>query len=169
MTMRARSLPSLGVAACALLLLTACAPEPAPEPVPTGSVVTTPTPTPTPTAEALVVPERVAGELARTVFLEDGPDGVPTAESEILDAPLPGVEYVAEAQCTAPDPATRVAFRIERTDDRELVMEGDMDCATPWTFAGPLDADVPLQASFTSTDGATAAYVRIVPADAVGE
>lgn len=139
-------------------------PSPSPSAVSAGS-----TPSPSPSLVELTVPKRVPGELARVVFVDIGPDGVPTSTSEISDAPERGVEYTVEGRCVASDPATRVSFTVESTEDRDLVVASEFACdGVSFVAMGALGvAGTPMQVSFTKTDGATQAYVRIVPSDAL--
>ena len=118
--------------------------------------------------EDLGIPERADGELARVVYLQAGPDGVPTSPSEILGAPTTAdAVYMLEAGCVPLTAPVMVGYVITTADDEQReVSSGTFTCdGTAVGNSGPLGTAAPVQIAFTSTDGVWQAYARLVPAD----
>jgi hypothetical protein len=130
----------------------------------------TPAPTPTvaaaaPTYAPLVVPPVADDELARVVFTNVGPDGVPTSEGAINAAPLPDQSYALEGACVPEGAVVQVSYRVQSTDGADVELQsGTFACdGTGIMNVGAIDSPSPPQVMFTVTDGAAEAYLRLIP------
>jgi len=161
------------------LLLAGCTAEPQPAPsepsVPAPSASPTGAPdatgaAPPASAAPLVVPEPVEGEVGRTVYTVEGPDGVPESRTEILAVPAAGVAYSAEGMCVAAQPRARFGFEVTTAgedDSGRVLLSVDDVCRGVGLLQSSVVLDaVPVQISLTSTDGISDAWVRVFPTDA---
>ncbi|GAA3918178.1 hypothetical protein [Microbacterium invictum] len=130
-------------------------------PAPPTEIAPSPDRTPLP----LTVPEPVEGELARATFVAAGPDGVPTATSETLDAPVAGEVYTILAECTATMAGAVLSFEVLQTDpEQSNISGGDVGCEeSPFLLTGEIVSEWPPQIVITAADGVAEAYVVIVP------
>lgn len=165
------------VLAAIVLLLAGCTAEPqpapsvpAPSPSSAGTPDATAAPPPTASAVPLVVPDPVDGEVGRTVYRAEGPDGVPESRTEILAVPDAGAAYSAEGMCVAAQPGARFGFEVTtagQDDNGRVLLRIDDVCRGVGLLQSSVVLDaVPVQISLTSTDGISDAWVRVVPTDA---
>ena len=140
---------------------------PSGSPAPSSSAAAPTTPAPSPTYEPLVVPPVSDDELARVVFTNDGPDGVPTSESTIKAAPQPDQPYALEGRCVPEGAVVQVSYRVQSTDGTDAELQsGTFACDGIGIMnVGPIESPVPPQVMFTNTDGAADAYLRLIPYD----
>jgi hypothetical protein len=127
------------------------------------SAVASSSPSPTATA-ASPPPSPSADELARIDFEAIGPDGIPTASSVAFDGTGPASRLRVEGACEG----ISVSYAIRAVGDGmadQSVAAGTVDCAAPRSVA-EVNVDVagPLQVLFTSTDGATSGWIRVLAA-----
>jgi len=125
----------------------------------TPEISTTPTAVETEAAQPIAVPEVSAGEIARAVFEEDGPDGVPGGEMVISDAIVAGDELVVRGQCDG----DTVSYKVDSADpdtERRTLLAGTLICGEgndPFVYT--TDYSGPAQLLFTETDGSSIAWV----------
>jgi hypothetical protein len=150
-----------------ILLVAGCSAPGDAESAPTSSTSPTVEASPTPSYAPMVVPEATDDELARTVFVDVGADGVPSTESEIQAAPERGVPYALEGVCIPTGDTLVVDYVIMSTDDPQIVVQsGSVPCdGTSIRDETLIDTDTPPQLSFVGMDGVSEAYLRLVPAD----
>lgn len=137
----------------------------------TTSAATPTTSAPTPTPTALTAPARAKGEVARVVFQEEGPDGIPTSEGTVFAVLKPGVMYRVETVCVPMAAGAMLGYTVESaaTDadpDAGPLISSEFACdGTPSADEWTAYDDIPVQISFTRTDGVFSAYARVVPVD----
>lgn len=154
---------AFALVAASVVLLSGCFAAPVEQPRAETSEAPAPAPQSTPTD--LVLPDVATGELARVSFLQSGPDGVPTSQSEISDAPTADATYLLEAECSPLAEPVETGYTVVTADDEAReVTAGTFTCdGTAIANSAVLGTDAPVQISFTSTDGVWQAYARLVP------
>ena len=103
--------------------------------------------------------------LSRVVFTENGKDGVPESASTVFASPQPDQQYALEGVCIPIGPVVDVAYRITTTDGADVELQsGTFRCdGTGIQNVSTLATTMPPQLSFTATDGASQAYLRLIP------
>lgn len=162
--LRARTI-ALALIPAALLVMSGCAADP-PVAVPTSSP---PSPTasetiasPEPSA-TIEIPETFPGEIARAVFLTEGPEGVPQTSYVSTDLVQADVPFVVEGACVGDG----VDFEVVRAavgDSGGAIAAGRIACGAPFStgaFSTPYTG--PVQLTLGSTDDVTQAWAVVRP------
>lgn len=115
----------------------------------------------------LVIPDPSPGEVARVVFLAVGPDGDPSTTITIPAAAVAGTRYVIDGQCSPLAGSVPIAFSVAAAGDEDRQLAGGAVTCDGGALETDtvIDAEGPVEISFSATDGVWQAYARLVPAD----
>ncbi len=176
---RAGRVTRVAAAGALTLMLSACSPgagagdasgataAPSPDLTPSPSPDRTAAPSPDQSPRPYLVPGATVGEIARAVFEQDGPGGVPTTEITLTGGPTEGQALVLQGDCVG----TTAEYEIQSAaveGELDVLARGTLACADPSVAEYRLGATGPVQVAFVDANRIERGWLQLTARDDVG-